>query len=401
MAGTFRYVALDAGGKRSRGVVRAGSEQEAYRQLAADGLTPISVKHGESAAFSLGKKKITPRDISALTRELSVLVEARIPIARGLASIAEHESNPALRAMILDLGTMIESGKKITEALSKYKDEFGEVYIETMRAAEKSGSLGTVLEHLALMLDRQQETAQQMKRAMTYPVVVLAFVALAMSVIVIFVVPRFAAIFSQNGVKLPLTTQVVQMLGESIKAYWYVYGGAVAASVVGTVYAWRQPGGRAWFERTFLRLPYLGRVMLATTTARFSRVLSIGMGSGLDLVESIEIAGRSSGRPLFQAETARMAERLQAGDPLDEVLRATKYVPPFGRRMLAAGKDAKEMSSAADVVARHYDRESDHLAKNINTIIEPMMTLAMAAIVLLVALSVFLPMWEMIKINKR
>ena len=401
MAGTFRYTALDAAGKRSKGTVRASNEQEAFRQIAADGLTPIKVTHAEGKGLSLGQSKVTAQDIAALTRELSVLVEARIPVARGLASIAEHETKPALRAMVMDIASMIESGKKITEAMSKYKDEFGEVYIETMRAAEKSGSLGRVLEHLAVMLDRAMESAQQMRRALTYPVVVLVFVGIAMSVIVIFVVPRFAAIFSQNGVKLPLTTQVVQILGESIKGYWYLYGGGVAGAVFGTIMAWRTPGGRRWFEEMFLKLPYLGRVMLATTTARFSRVLSIGLGSGLDLVESIEIAGRSSGRPIFQEETSRMAERMRAGDPLDDVLRDSKYLPPFGRRMLGAGKDSKELSAAADVVARHYDRESDHLAKNINTIIEPMMTAAMAAIVLLVALSAFLPMWEMIKINKR
>ena len=136
------------------------------------------------------------------------------------------------------------------------------------------------------------------------------------------------------------------------------------------------------------------------TTARFSRVMSIGLESGIEVIESIEIAGGATGRPVFQDECVRMCDRMRSGESLSDVINNAHGLPNFARRLFGSGKDSTELAKAGKIIARHYDRQSDYLAKNINTIIEPMITIAMAGIVLLVALSVFLPMWQMISINK-
>lgn len=393
----FVYAAVDAAGKKTRGKVSAVSQHAAYRQLASEGLTPIKLEPARES--SRGGRRVRADEIASLTRELSVLVEARIPVARGLASVAESESNATLAGMVRDIAASIESGRRITDAFSKYTDVFGDVYIETLRAAEKSGSLAEVTAHLADMLERSIETRKQMTRAMSYPLIVIGFVILALTVIVVFVVPKFAVIFSTNGVTLPITTRIVQAIGDSIKHNWYIYLPSLAAAVVVGVLAWRAPAGRRWFERTFLRIPHIGKMLVAMTAARFCRVLAISIGSGLDLTESIAMAGRATGRPLFAAETAVMCDRMRSGAALRDVMKDSRYLPSFARRMLSAGKDSKELAHASGIVATHYDRESDHLAKSINTLIEPVMTIALAGIVLLVALSVFLPMWQMIKIS--
>ncbi len=399
IAKKYKYTALDAGGRRTQGKVTAQSEQEAYRELSSQGLTPTKISAVGGSQSLLSRDAIKLVDVAAFTRELSVLVEARIPLGRGLQSIAEHEKRPRHREMVMDLAVMIESGAKITDALTKYKDVFGEVYIETMRAAEKTGNLSEVTMHLADMLEKQIESGQQLKRALTYPVIVMAFVAFALSVIVIFVVPKFGKIFEANGVDLPLTTLVVQAIGDSVKAAWWGYAAALAGIIFGLVTAYRNPRGRDVFERILLRIPHIGKIVVATTSARFSRVLSICVGSGLDLMEAVEIGGRATGRPLFIRECDSMSDRLRSGEMLADVIESSEYLPGFATRMLGAGKDSTELASASSVIARHYDREADHLSKNINTLIEPMMTIAMAGIVLLVALSVFLPMWQMIKVN--
>ena len=395
----FKYTALDAAGKKRSGKIDAASEQVAFRELASQGLTPTRIFVAGVSKGPLARDTIKLQDVASFTRELSVLVQAKIPLGRGLQSIAEHEKRPRQREMVRDLAAMIVAGSKITDALTKYKDVFGEVYIETMRAAEKTGSLSEVTTHLADMLEKQIESGQQLKRALTYPVIVMTFVALALSVIVIFVVPRFGKIFEANGVDLPLTTQVVQAIGDSVKAAWWGYLSAIAGAVVGLIAAWRNPRGRDFFEHALLRVPHIGKIVVATTAARFSRVMSICLDSGLDLMEAVEIGGRATGRPLFVRECDQMADRLRAGQMFSEVLQSSIYLPGFATRMLGAGKDSKELASASSVIARHYDRESDHLSKNINSLIEPMMTISMAGIVLLVALSVFLPMWQMIKVN--
>lgn len=395
----FKYSAIDAIGKKRTGHISASTEQAAYREIASKGLTPTKIAPIGRSSGLLSRDTIKPADVAAFTRELSVLVEAKIPLGRGLQSIAEHENRARHREMIRDLASMIEAGSRITDALTKYKDVFGEVYIETMRAAEKTGNLAEVTGHLADMLEKQIESGQQLKRALSYPIIVMVFVALALTVIVVFVVPRFGKIFEANGVELPLTTRAVQAIGDSIKAAWWGYAAVLAGAIVGLVAIWKSPTGRDFFERLLLRVPHIGKIIVSTTAARFSRVLSICLGSGLDLMEAVEIGGRSTGRPIFVRECDAMADRLRTGDRLSDVIQSSDYLPGFATRMLSAGKDSKELARASAVIARHYDRESEHLSKNINTLIEPMMTIAMAGIVLLVALSVFLPMWQMIKVN--
>jgi MSHA biogenesis protein MshG len=234
---------------------------------------------------------------------------------------------------------------------------------------------------------------------MTYPAIVGAVVAMAMTVIIVFVVPRFAIIFETNGIPLPLTTRVIRGLGDSVRDWWWLYllGGAGVA--IAAMEQWRSARGRLRIERVLLKTPYFGTIVSAVTTARFSRVMSIGIDSGIEVIEAIGIAGRATGRPVFVAECDQLCDRMRAGESFETVLNTAKYLPNFARRLLAAGKDSKELAGAGRIIARHYDRLGDNLAKSINTVIEPMITISIAIIVLIVALSVFLPMWQMISIN--
>jgi type II secretory pathway component PulF len=390
---------MDTAGQTVKGMIHALDDQDAYRRLAATGLTPLGVKLVKEKGPTFSFQRVKTADIVALTRELSVLVEARIPLDRGLVSIAEGDGKPAMNQMILDIAAMIEAGQPMTAALEKYRDTFGDVYIETVRAAERSGSLVAVMAHLAELLERQMETQQQLRRAMTYPAIVLSVIFIAVTVIIVFVVPKFGAIFESQGAQLPITTRVVQGIGDSVRAYWYLYAGVLIGGFVTLITMWKNAGGRLMLETFMARLPYVGRVIISVTTGRFARVLCIGLQSGLDVIEALQMAGRATGRPVFVNDCEAMVERLRQGENLADVLRATRYLPSFARRMMGAGKDASDLARSCDIVARHYDREAGHLTKNVNTVIEPIMTVAMAGIVLLVALSVFLPMWGMVRLH--
>jgi MSHA biogenesis protein MshG len=397
---TFKYQAVLPDGTHRKGTIDAQSEQEAFERLSRRGLVPMKLKESSSSLFQGRTKRVTRQEVATLTREMSVLVEASIPIARGLLSIAEHEKNAVLRDMVTDIANMIESGEKITTAFSKYQSVFGQVYIQTLLSAEKTGQIGPVASHLADMLERNIETNQQIRRALTYPVIVVCFVAIAVSVIVIFVVPKFATIFEANGVDLPLTTRAIRALGASMTQYWWAYSGTIFGSAWWLRHSWRSTRGRFRLEKLIHRLPYIGNMFTSVTTARFSRVMSIGLESGIEVIEAMEIAGNATGRPVFQDECVRMCDQMRSGESLNDVMNGATSLPSFARRLFGSGKDSKELSRAGSIIARHYDRQSDHLAKNLNTIIEPMITIAMAGVVLLVALSVFLPMWQMISINK-
>lgn len=397
---TYRYDAITATGQKTKGTIRAGSEQEAYRKINATGVTPVSLTAVRAKAPLFSFSKVKHQDIVNLTRELAVLVEANIPLEQGLISIAQHEKNVALADMVRDIATQLQSGVSLANALEKHKSAFGTVYIEAMRAAEKSGSLIAVTQHLVEMLERQAENRQMVIRAMTYPLIVLAMVAGALTVIVGFVVPKFAATFAARGVKMPLPTRIVQTVGLSVHDHWYYYLGALVAAIAAWIVTWRHPAGRLVLEKFLAGVPYIGQIIITHTAARFARVMGIGLASGLGVIESITIAGSSTGRPVFANDCSAMASRIKQGDKLADALTESRYLPAFAQRMIGAGKDSKEVSRACDIVARHYDRESSNLTKNINTIIEPLLTVGLAAIVLTVALAVFLPMWQMARIQK-
>lgn len=397
----FSYTAVSAQGERSSGRISAASVADAFRKLSSQGWTPLDVHEARQAApiFSFQQGKITSDTIAQLTRELAVLLEAKIPLAQGLANIAETERNPSLQRMLRDVAGSVEAGAPLTEALKRHEHHFGPVYMETLRAAERSGDLISVMRLLADLLDKIQETKQLVRRAMAYPVIVLFAITVAVSVIVVFVIPKFAATFASQGVKMPLMTRVLQAVGDSVREQWIIYSVTAITLAIGSYLWFRTAQGRSFFERALLKVPYINRIILAVTASRFVRVMGIGLSSGLDIIDSIEIGGKATGRPLFSAECASMSERLRGGEKVENVIRSSRYLPNFAKRILGAGKDSQEMSRACDIVANHYEREANHLSKNINTIIEPIMTFALAAIVLVVAMSVFLPMWQMARIR--
>ncbi|MBL4810623.1 MAG: type II secretion system F family protein [Phycisphaerales bacterium] len=397
----YNYKALDSSGKSVRSTMNEKNEDAVFARLSEQGLIVLEVQEGRTKGrFSFNRDRVSQLDIALLTREMNALLEANIPLARGLLSIGEHEKNHALRDMVIDIASMIEAGEKITAAFSKYESVFGEVYIQTLRSAEKSGRMAAVTSHLADMLERNSELRQMIRRAMSYPLIVIGFVGLALGVIVIFVVPRFATIFESNGVELPLSTLIVKTVGVSITTYWWAYSGCAIAAVVGLYKGWQSTSGRYRMEVILHKTPYISKVLTAITTARFSSVLSIGLESGIEVIEAIEIAGMSTGRPVFQRECNTMCIEMRNGGSLEDVINNSKSLPNFARRLIGSGKDSQELGKAGRIIARHYNRTADHLTKSINTIIEPMITIAMAGIVLLIALSVFLPMWQMISINK-
>lgn len=395
----YEYSAVSGVGVCSAGVVEASNEQDAYRKVIARGLTPVRIreKRVQSPLFSFGK--VGAGDIAGFTRELGVLLEAKIPVARGLASMAEHNEKPAMASIARQIAVAVEAGMPLTEAMSQHRAEFGEVYLETVRAAERSGNLAGVVTHLADLLERQTETRQMLRRALTYPVIVVLVIAVALTIIFAFVVPRFAATFAAQGVELPVVTRVVQAIAASVTGYWYIYAATLINSVIITTAIWRSEAGRRWMEGVLIRIPWVGNILLADSVSRFSSIMAIGLQSGLGVIECIEISGRAAGSRAFHAQTKAMADRLRGGAQLTDVLTGTRYIPSFARRMIAAGKDARELGKACEVVGRHYERSANHLMKNINTVIEPLLTVVLAAIVLVVALAVFLPMWTMIKVR--
>ncbi len=395
---TFEYKAIDKLGARHKGALPAGSEAEAFRKVSAMGLTPLSLRSASREKVGRRARRIQPRDLAHFTYQLGVLVSSRIPISEGLRSIAEQERPGGLRDTILDVTRRIESGQQVAAAMDASREVFGEVYIETIRAAEQSGNLVKVLEQLSESLERGQEMTRQVRGALMYPLCVSGILVLAVIFLVQFVVPRIAKTFESRHVHLPVFTRALVAAGESAQHYWWAYTLAAAAVIFAGIRVRRSPRGAELIDDLLGRVPHLGDILRGLAVARFTRILGLSISSGLGLIESLELAGKASGRVSMQRDAHIMAAQVRRGGKLSEVLGGCRQISGFTRRMLSAGEQSAELPRMCAIISRHYERESGHMVKNIATVIEPLMIVGIAGVVLVIALAIFLPMWDMLKL---
>ena len=395
----FEFRGVDRSGAKRDGVTHAATKVEAYRKVQAMGLTPLMVrKAAEVRRFGFGRGRVRTKDLAHFTYQLGVFVSSQIPLGQGLQTIAEQEPEGRFKDIVTDIARRIDSGEQLAQAMDAHREELGSVYIQTVRAAERTGSLSKVLDHLSDMLERGQETLQMVRSALMYPMCIVGALSLALLFLIGFVVPRFASMFEQRGLDLPVFTQALMMFGNSIQHFWWAYIIAIAAAVFGVRRTWATPGGRLAIDQTLHRVPYLKRILIGLAVSRFARVLGVSLAAGLGLIESLELAAGASGRPSLAADVGRMAARVRNGSRLCDALAECAYLPGFARRMLAAGETSGQVPKMCEVVARHYDRETTHLTKNLGTVIEPVLIVGIAGVVLVVALAIFLPMWDMVKL---
>lgn len=396
---TFQYNALDAQGRPRSGAVAAPNKAAAFRSVSSMGLTPVNLREA-SQRDSVSSRSIKANDLAQFTYELGVLLQTAVPIGEGLRAIAEQERNPSLRALITHIASRIEAGASIAESLREHERVFGTVYVETIAAAEQSGNLIKALGHLSEMLEWNNATAKQFKQALMYPLIVVIVLILGTGFLLAGVVPRFVEMFEQRGLELPLLTRVLRGIGVGIREYWWLLAIGIPASVFGIRRAWSVPSARVVIDGVLHRVPLLGQILVCLAVSRFSRVLGISISSGIGLIEGLRQSGRACGRPLLRAEAEMLAERTTRGTRLSESLKDTTYLPVFAKRMLSAGEESAEIPRMCDVITRHYEREATYLSKNIGTLVEPVLIALLTVIVLLVALGIFLPMWDAPKLMK-
>ncbi len=393
----FEYSAVDRAGREQRGVTRAMSRETAYRQVVAMGLTPVSLRPA-GATRRARSRPVGHKELAQFTHQLAVFIDSRIPLSEALAIIGEQETNDRFRRVLTDVASRVHAGHQLSAAMDAHRGLFGEVYIESVRAAEYSGSMSSILAHLADMLERMDETRRQVKGALLYPLIVVGTLGLAVSFLVTFVVPRFAAMFRARGVELPVLTRMLMSVGESARTYWWAWLPGIVAAIWCFRIMVRSPRTRGPIDRALHRVPVLRDVLRGVALSRFARVLGLSLSSGLGLIESLLMSGRASGRPMLEADIRRLTDQVRVGGRLSDILPACSYMPVFARRMLSAGEHAGELPKMCETVARQYERETGQLTKNLGTIIEPILVVLIAAIVLVVALAIFLPMWDMVKL---
>jgi type II secretory pathway component PulF len=393
----YSYTGLDRRGDKCRGVVKANTENDAYRQITAAGLTPVKIRLLKERRVGR-RRRVHLRDVANFTYQLSVLISARVPIGDGIRSIAEQEAPGKLRSTIEDLAMRIDAGGRIADAMAEHTDVFGELYVNTVRAAEQTGNMVKVLEYLSNMLERMVETRQQVRNAVMYPICVISVLCIAVFVLVGFVVPKFAKMFAMRGAELPLFTRILMGIGESVQHFWWLYLAAMVGAGFAVRAAWKRERSRWYMEKALHKVPAIKDILVGLSVARFAQVFGLCLNSGLGLIDALQMAGKAAARPMLARDTERMVDQVRTGGRLGAVLVGCEYLPAFAKRMLTSGEEAAELTRMCGVIARHYERDSASMTKNLSTVIEPVLIVLIATVVLFIALAIFLPMWDMVKL---
>ena len=400
---SFQYSGV-RDGKACSGTIEAPDRRQAITLLAGQGVQLQEIEEkadgggGAGSGLSLrlgGAKKIKPRDITILTRQLATLLEAGFPSARALEFVSRQESTGPMSEMVADLSASIQQGQDFSQALSEYPKYFGNIFLSMVRAGETGGILDAMLVRLAEMREADEALADRFKSAMTYPAMMMGAMVIALGVMFAYVVPQFATMFEDMGRALPGPTQILLNVGDFAATWWpAVVAGAVVAGAGFKAWVKTESGAFQW-DRTRLEMPVLGNFMAQFAIARLARTAGTLLESGVNLIDAFASAGDVSGNRYISHIMQRALADVRHGKPLAESLADAPVIPSLLREMIALGEESGQVGPMMKRVAEVYDRQTRETVSGITSIIEPFMVLFMGGVVGMVVIALLLPIFEM------
>ena len=397
----YRYVAYTEEGKIIKGSINMDSEAAVEQALLREGYRIINLKSITTSLPSLEQAfpslfGIRSQDIIAFSRQLATLLEAGIAILPALHLLKDQVGNKAFNKAIFGIISDLQTGKSFSEALSKQPHAFNEMYCKIIGAGEKAGNLESSLKQMADYMEKQREAAKKIKGAMAYPAIVLSLAVVVILVLVTIVLPPLVGMFSSLQADLPITTRILIGITDFFEAYRLpILGGIVVAVVLGIWYV-KQPSGRHLWDKAMLHLPLLGRINLLGEVSRFSRTTGMMLQSGLSLSEVIGMVKQASGNSIFREALDDVHQGLLQGKGLSEPISENKLFPPLLAHMVAVGEETGTLESSLSTVAYTYETQVDERTTALFTFMEPAMTVGIAMVIGFIALSVLMPMYQVL-----
>lgn len=401
----FRYRARDRAGALVTGSLEADNKALLETSLDKMGLIPISVAEGRPS-FQLPDikkyfEKAEQTDVILFSRQLATLFSAGIPLTKALSTLERQFKSPAFTDILRRLRNDIEGGSSFAAALAKHPKVFPEIYSNMVEAGEAGGILDSVLDRLALMFEKNAENKAKVKSATLYPKIVVGAIVVAIIILMNFVVPRFAKLYAGFNVDLPLPTRLLIKFSTVFNQYWYiVLFVSTGLFLAGRLYLRSETGAREW-DGIKLKIPVFGPLMLKSILSRFSRVLGALYKSGLPILQSLDIASRSVDNRVIAAEIKLIEDYVRAGKSISEPMTESSHFPPMVAQMVAVGEETGNLDVMLEKTAEYYDREVDSAIRNLTTSLEPLLLAFIFGIVLFLALAIFLPMWDILKVVRR
>ncbi|MFC1592404.1 type II secretion system F family protein [Candidatus Omnitrophota bacterium] len=401
---SYVYKAVDSKGKTIKGEIEAVSEIDVSTQLAKIGYLPISIsfKQGETGSFIKNifkkPKKANPQALVIFSREFATIIKAAVPIIEGLVVLAEQSEDIALKEALNQIVHDIEGGSSLSTAMSKHPGVFSELYVNTVVAGESAGVLDKVLLRLSHMLEDDQETRNNIKTAMRYPIMVVCALFIAVFVLSVFVIPNFAQIYTDMNVGLPLPTQIMIYISHGFKNYWFITFPALAGIVF--LFQWfiNTKNGRFIWDGLKFKMPVVGKVYAKITMLRFTSMLSLLYQAGLPVLKTLDIVGLTIGNIVLAKEIDILKRDVADGKGISGAVLNSKFFPRLVGYMISVGEKSGALPTMLDSLCEYFTLEVKTTVKNLTTLIEPIMTAVLGIAVMGMALAIFMPMWGMLKV---
>jgi type IV pilus assembly protein PilC len=420
----YTYIALDARGQESTGLIDAGSTNEAIGELRRAGYFPTHVYEEDAAApvatkaarqkktkaptaerkagtkniVLFQRKTVKPKILMIFTRQLATLIDAGLPLLRGLNVLAKQERDPVLKGTINKLADSVQGGSTFSEGLGQHPRIFNDLYVNMVKAGELGGVLEVVLTRLAEFQEKAQKIKNKVVAAMVYPIIVLVLAVGIMTFLLIFIVPRFQAIFHDmlGDKPLPAITLFVIGISEFMQNHWEILLGIVAAIIVGYKVAARTRAGRAVLDRVKLRMPLFGDLIRKTSISRFSRTLGTLVTSGVPILQALTITRETAGNGVIARAISQVHDSVKEGESMVLPLETSGAFPPMVISMIDVGEETGQLPEMLLKIAEVYDDEVDNSVAAITSLLEPIMIVFLAVVVGTIVIALFMPLISII-----
>lgn len=401
----FRYVARDRQGNKLVGVREADSAEELAEQLQRDALIPLEItpvqntkKKVKSPSFSLPaifQEKVPQKEMQMFCRQMYTLIKAGIPIITTITRLSESAKNKTLINALNKVLTTLNKGKGLSDGLKECPDVFSDFFVNLVKVGENSGQLDQIFLYLAEYVELEVDTKKKMKAAFRYPKMVFIALLIAILVINTFVIPAFSELFKSFQGELPIPTQILMATSNFILNYWYIMLGSVFVAILLFRYFVSTPSGKIKWAKFKISIPVMGWISHRVTLTRFAKLFAMVLRAGLTTVEGIELVGASTNDAYFAHKIKATSALIARGNTIASAVTHTKLFPPLMIQMIALGEESGNIDTLLDEVAEFYQRELAYDIAHLSETIEPILLVCVGCIVMMLALGVFLPMWNM------
>ncbi|MES2113927.1 MAG: type II secretion system F family protein [Pseudomonadota bacterium] len=404
----YAYKGRNARGELMQGVLEGADSGAVADQLFNTGVTPIDIsvtkkaaaagENGDAWWLKLLEKKVAPMDVQLFSRQLYTLLKAGVPIMRGLAGLQESAVSKAFGRVIKDMRESLDSGRELSAAMRRHPTVFSPFYLSMVRVGEMTGRLEEVFLRLFDHMEFDRDMRERVKTAMRYPTFVVVAMVAAMTIVNIFVIPAFIKVFESFHAELPLMTRILIGSSNFTVHYWPL----LLAAVVGAAFGFRSwiatAKGRYQWDKFKLRVPVAGKIILKGTMARFARSFALSARSGVPIVQGLTVVAQTVDNAYLAARVEQMRDGVERGDSILRTAAAAGVFTPVVLQMIAVGEETGSLDDLMDEIAQMYEREVDYELKTLSAQIEPILITFLGALVLVLALGIFLPIWDLGKV---